>query len=338
MNKSLLSVLIVNALAAGYAHAEVATSDTSNTFDQLVNVMTNVNGHVGVAYEFKETEFKNLAAPDWGFTEKHRENSYIDGFYNFNDLNLFGNYKVTQITNSIRYNNGNYESKETFKYELTTNYRYVLSDSLNTGLGYSLEIEDGYAIESPKSGPNKKNNVTDVQNEISTWLGYWNNEGQWGFYSDAAIGWKDENTNQYDNIDTDLYHVSFKPFMNLGKFFVAAELYYENQDSTTSSQADKKFTERYIEPEIAYSFGDGKRVFVKHRFSEKETKYTPKAGTTSKYFENINKTTLGYQQTVGDNWWVSAEVELTREKHESNDVRVADKDSDNFKLFAQYRF
>ncbi|WP_064609419.1 hypothetical protein [Photobacterium sp. J15] len=334
MNKSLLSVLIVNALAAGYAHAEVATSDTSNTFDQLVNVVTNVNGHVGVAYEVKETEYTKLGDPSGNFKEKHKENSYIDGFYNFNDLNLFGNYKLTQITNSKRNANGSSENSETTKLEFTTNYRYVISDSLNTGLGYSLEYEDGYTI----TTDNKKINTTEAQNEFSTWLGYWNNDGQWGFYGDAAIGWNDADKSAWGNSDTDLYHVSFKPFMNLGKFFVAAELYYENQDTEDSWNNDKDFTERYIEPELAYSFGDGKRVFVKHRFSEKETKVGQKGQPKDEYFENINKTTLGYQQTVGDNWWVSAEVELTREKHEKNDVRTADKDSDNFKLFAQYRF
>ncbi|ELR65924.1 hypothetical protein C942_00550 [Photobacterium marinum] len=338
MNKSLLSVLIVNALAAGYAHAEVAPSDTSNTFDQLVNVVTNVNGHVGVAYEFKETEFTNYSDPTQTYTEKHKENSYIDGFYNFNDLNLFGNYKITQITNSIRKNNGEFLNEETVKYELSTNYRYVLSESLNTGLGYSLEYEDGYAIESNSGRSDRKINTTEAQHEFSTWLGYWNNEGQWGFYSDASVGWKDADKNQWGDADTDLYHVSFKPFMNLGKFFMAAELYYENQDTTNSWKENIDFTERYIEPELAYSFGEGKRVFVKHRFSEKETNTSRSNGSSTKYFENINKTTLGYQQTIGEKWWVSAEVELIREKHDMDDKKFADKDSDNFKLFAQYRF
>ncbi|WP_299018300.1 hypothetical protein [uncultured Photobacterium sp.] len=330
MNKSLLSVLIVNALAAGYAHAEVAPSDTSNTFDQLVNVVTNVNGHVGVAYEIKETEYTWLDDPKGNFKEKHKENSYIDGFYNFNDLNVFGNYKITEITTLQSKANGKYQKSETTKYEITTNYRYVLSESLNTGLGYSLQYEDGYTL----TPDNDKVNTTEAQHEFGTWLGYWNNEGQWGFYSDVAVGWKNSDKSQWGESDTDLFHVSFKPFMNLGKFFVAAELYYEDQQT----ESNKDFTERYIEPELAYSFGEGKRVFVKHRFSEKETKISHNNGKTDTYFENINKTTLGYQQTVGDNWWVSAEVELTREKHEANDVRTADKDSDNFKLFAQYRF
>nr|WP_086940599.1 hypothetical protein [Thaumasiovibrio occultus] len=332
MKKSLLSVFIVNALASGYAMAEETQGDLT-----LLNRMTDVSGHVGMFFENESKEIFNAKGELDGRNE-YSEHSLIDGFLNFKQLPVNVNYSIKEIENRwINPNGTRNNSYSSMRYALNGRYRVPLGNGFQTGLGYRNEIDRGHAY--TVSG--QEGDKTKDQHQVYTWLSYWNNEHKAGFYSQFSYGIQNQtntnSNNEWRDADASYWKFQIKPYMNIGKFFIGLEYYYEDkQTDGISGQLIQEFNEWYLEPEIAYRTDFGGRFFVKHRVAEKTIQHTD-LDWGHDYFATVNKTTLGYQQNLGD-WSMAAEVELFDQEQDNHGIHFNSEESDKIKLMAHYRF
>ncbi|GAM60634.1 cymA protein precursor [Vibrio ishigakensis] len=339
MNKSILSVLIANAIYAPYALADIYSTDSQSAEqDYFSALIDGTGGHVGAFFEKEDKKVYNEDGSLNG-TNEYIENSLITGFLYQKDLPFSLNYSFKQIQNTWRNAEGTFTQKDD-GFQLSTNlaYRHGFGNGLSTGLGWKTEIERSTRYQS-----NLKGDLDKDQHQFYTFLGYWNNDWRGGFYSELSYGLQDD-TNELDSgdwgrKDTTYYKVMLKPYKNFGNFFVGVELYYEDKDteSKRSGQHLENFKEFYVEPEIAYQFDFGGRLFVKQRYTEKTT--TQANG--NEYFGTVNKTTIGYQHNIKD-WMVGAEVELFNEDKEQDvgagKVGSGNEEYNKLKLMAQYRF
>ncbi|MGR5287213.1 hypothetical protein ACP3V5_17985 [Vibrio maritimus] len=339
MNKSILSVLITNTLIAPNVVAEILAADESapeqNLFSSLVN---GTGGYVGAFFEQEDKKVYDRNGKLVG-TNLYTENSIITGYLYNRELPISLNYSIKQILNKWQPANGNFIQIDD-GYQLQTNLRYRtdLGQSFSTGLGWKTKIE-----RSERSKSNETGDLTKDQHQFYTFLGYWNKDWKGGFYSELNYGLQNDfnelSLGAWGDKDTTYYKFTIKPYKNFGKFFAGVEFYYEDKDteSKRTSIFLENFKEMYVEPELAYSFDFGGRLFVKQRITQKTT--TQANG--NEYFGNVNKTTLGYQQNL-KNWLIGAEVELFNEDKEENigagRVDSGNEEYNKIKLLAQYRF
>ncbi|AXY01983.1 hypothetical protein D1115_13380 [Vibrio alfacsensis] len=341
MNKSILSVLIANAFIAPHALADIYSTDPQSAEqDFFSSLIDGTGGNVGAFYE---REDKKSYAADGSLigNNTYTENSLITGYLYNNELPLSLNYSYKQITDIWDPAAEGANSSVRTSDQLATNLRYrrALGNGFNTGLGWQTEIERGDHRQGSQVG-----DITKDQHQFYTFLGYWNNDWKGGFYAQASYGLQnttdDLNTSVWGDKDQTYYKLMIKPYKNFGKVFAGVEIYYEDKDtdSGVSGEQLENFKELYIEPEIAYSFDTGGRVFIKQRYTEKTTK---NLANGNEYFGTVNKTTLGYQHNFED-WMVSAEVELFNEDKQedtgSGKIDSGNEEYNKLKLMALYRF
>ncbi|MBC7002395.1 hypothetical protein BIZ37_07475 [Photobacterium sp. BZF1] len=341
MNKTILSVLVANAMFASNAVADTfSTSPDSAEQDFFATIVDGTGGSIGAFFEKEDKKAYNEDGSLIGKNE-YTENSIITGFLYNKELPVSLNYSLKQIQNKWRTADGSFSQIDD-GFQVSTNLRYNrgLGRGFSTGLGWATEFE-----RSDRNQGNTKGDLTQDQHEFYTFLGYWNNDWKGGFYSELSYGMTNE-TNSLDagvwgDKDTTYYKVLFKPYKSFGKFFAGVEFYYEDKDTDGRDGSFlENFEEWYIEPELAYSFDFGGRLFVKQRYSEKTTTQT----NGDSYFGTVNKTTVGYQHNF-KNWSVSGEVEIFNEDKDAKaewtgneKIGNGHEEYNKLKLMAQYRF
>ncbi|KIF46294.1 hypothetical protein M445_18335 [Vibrio owensii 47666-1] len=341
MNKSILSVLITNALFSASAAADIYSGDAASAEqDFFASLVNGTGGHVGAFFEKEDKKSYDANGKLIG-KNTYTENSLITGYLYNKELPLSLNYSLKEINDKWNPAAAGAHSQIKNSFQLATNLRYrrTLGNGFNTGLGWQTEIERGEKTVGATVG-----DITKDQHQFYAFLGYWNKGWKGGFYSQASYGLQDTtddtNGSVWGEREQTYYKLMFKPYKNFGKVFAGVEFYYEDKDTDSAVSGDylENFTEMYIEPELAYSFDFGGRLFVKQRYTEKTTKNKMNG---REYFGTVNKTTLGYQHNIND-WTVAAEVELFNEDKEqdvgSGKVDSGNEEYNKLKLIANYRF
>lgn len=340
MKKKILPLLVTQLLFSPFVLADMPSNDDPNAPKK--HPLLDFGGQVGAFAEYKT---KTVSTPGINkeLKETYKENTIFDSSYYFKQLPIYGAFKVAQVDTDLEdHRYGYFEKKDGWKIEFETNYRYDLPNGFNTGIGYTVE----YTTEDAKSNYDQSIDLSNDENTLKTFLGYWNDEFKGGFYSELGYKfgksrYKDSGYSSKNEMDG--YKFLIKPYKNFGNFFIGTEFYLE--DTTTDNYGLGQYTgksetrELYIEPELAYSFDFGGRVFLKQRFTRKDTEEFSAQGVKgNEYYSNISKTTLGYGQNIGDSWRVATEIELETDDKDRNDVRFEEMDSTKFKLMAHYRF
>ncbi|MGF1739967.1 hypothetical protein L4C34_02580 [Vibrio profundum] len=355
MNKTILSVLIANAMFTSSVMAAIPPSDTGSTdtneHDFFSTVVDGTGGNIGGLVSQEDKKSYDASGNLIGKNE-YTEISIISGFLYNKHLPVSLNYSLEKTRNKWS-PAGNSSPVVDNGYKLSTNLRYNrgIGGGFSSGFGWANETDRNDRTQKDDKQVSHKGKVKQDINELYTFLGYWNNDWQGGFYNQFNYGMSKE-TNSLDStsnwgiLNDTYYEISIKPYKNFGKFFGGIEFYYEDKDTDGRDGTYlQNYNEWYIEPELAYTFDFGGRLSIKQRYGVETTKMAAtKVSKEANYFGEINKTTIGYQQNF-KNWSVNTEVELFKEDKEQETVNNSYQRESNgwdetkkIKITAEYRF
>ena len=310
MKRTLLSVVIAQALVASTSYA----ADTNDSYlGSFMNEALQFGGHVGTSleYEYKETDGFNGNIKK----EKTITKEVFNTFYKNSAWNMTALYAL-KTEDREQDEPGYYENEDGYKHLVSLNKGFNLSNGFATGVIYELE----YSKTKRHSAYVNDYRKTTAEHSFRPYLTYWNNEYNWGFYSNLEYLLNKEDTKDNEREEKG-YSILFKPYKRFGQWELGVEFFYQVKDndqttSTGSIDENSDFTEKYIEPIVQYSFEDAGTLYLRTRIGENETRHASNSGggnANTTYFKDIRKATLGYEQSVGDNWLVKAEYEFANE-------------------------
>ncbi len=310
MNKKLLSLLITNALiinTAAFAADDRGFAPEDTFFDDALKF----GGHVGASFEYDDKVTNGFNGIDK--KEKTSTTEPFSVYYNNAAWNIAALYALKFETR--KQEDPNYsENEKSIKHLFSLNKGFALANGWGTGLIYELEYTNG-KINSAYVDDLKK---TTAEHSVRPYLTYWNNDYNAGFYSNLEYILNDEDRSAWGTRKEEGYSFLFKPYKRLGNWELAVEFFYqikdnEDESSTGSINEISDFTEKYIEPIVQYSFDDAGTLYVRARLGTNETKMTEGHDAGVDYFKDIRKATVGYEQTVGENWLLKTEYEYANE-------------------------
>lgn len=325
MKKTILSVLIANLLTANtFAYA----ADERSFIDEAMMF----GGHVGTSFEYEDkvtNDFNNNEK-----IEKTQTNEIGSLFYKNAAWNISALYSL-KTSNRKQTNPGYWENEDSLKQFISLNKGFQLSSGWSTGLVYDLEYISSKVYSPYVTGLRK----TSAEHSLRPYLNYWSNDYNFGLDSNLEYLLLNEDKSAWGQREEKGYSALIKPYYQLGNLEVALEFYYQikdnfDKDSTGKTTATSDFSEKYIEPVIQYSFEDAGVFYVRARFGENETDHTSGWSKDQKYFKDIRKATMGYEQSVGDSWLLKAEYEYANEK-ESRSLDTKESELKQHTVFAQ---
>lgn len=353
MNKTLISVLVANALVASTgAYAANNTRGFTvedSIYDTVLNDAMQFGGHIGTSYEYEEkkiTNFKSWAGEE---TEKTKTHELFGLFYKNSKWDLSALYALKQLNREKTTANSNKsELEESFKHLISLNKSFNLRDGWTAGLIYDLEYTKGKIFSTTQNGSNagvQGIGLTKAEHSIRPYLTYWNNEYNAGVYTNLEYLYNDEDKSSWGTRQEKGYSFLIKPYKRMGNWEFGVEFYYQvkdndakNGDGSVNEVSD--FTEKYAEPIVQYSFEDAGALYVRTRIGENQTKYTDGWAKGQEYFKDIRKATVGYEQAVGEDWLVKAEYEWAKDTETFTMLEGEEKivEQNTFFLQALYRF
>ena len=338
--KKLLSVLIAQTLLASTATHALDIEDFEIE-DSSFEGGFNFGGHIGssLEYEDKKTDGFNGKTKN----EKIKTNEVFNVFLRNSAWNASMLYALKQQT--IEMDEGNYyENEDGLKHLLSLNKGFNLGDGWATGLIYDVEHTESKLHSASVNGLRK----TLTEHSVRPYLTYWNNANSWGFYSNLEYLYSDDDQSQWGSREEEGYSILFKPYKRVGQWELGVEFFYQVKDNDGVGggggvSENSEFTEKYIEPIIQYSFEDAGTMYVRARFGENDTSNSG-GNADIDYYKDIRKVTVGYEQTVADNWLLKAEYEYANEEEEKSKMMSWDaqdtSDMTQHKVYihALYRF
>lgn len=332
MKKTILSVLIANTLAvstAAYAADDRGFIDESMMF----------GGHVGTSFEYEDKETTNNK-DNIREIERTKTNEVFSAFYKNSAWDVSALYSLKIANRKKRNeNHGYWENEDSTKHLVLLQKNFNLSNGWSTGLMYDLEYIDGKLYSDNVHGLKK----TSAEHEVKPYLNYANSSYDYGIESYFSYLYMDKDESAYGSREEEGYSILIKPYKTFGNLELGIEFFYQNKENTAKSPYGpdllSDFYELYAEPVVTYSFEDAGVLYVRARFGKNETEFTKGnqwAGsrTGDKYFKDIRKATVGYEQAVGDDWLLKAEYEYANEV-EDNNVTTKEKDLKQHTIFAQ---
>ncbi len=342
--KTLLSVLIAQALAASTG---VYASDLDDLFQEeyMENSLSFGGGHIGTAveYEYKETD---------GFNGKlKKEKTLIKEIFNVYYRNTAWDAAflyALKTEDREQDEPGYYENESGFKHLFSANKGFNLGNGWATGVIYEIE----FTPTKLHSATVNNHRQTITEQSFRPYLTYWNNEHNWGVYSNLEYLRSDEDKSSWGERTEEGYSILVKPYKRFGQWEVGVEFFYQMKDNEGlngdgSINEVSEFTEKYIEPIVTYSFEDAGSLYVRVRVGDNETINSDQStggNEDTNYYKDIRKATIGYEQAVGDNWLLKAEYEFANEVEEKSRMFSWDKKNESelteqtFQLQALYRF
>ena len=337
MKRTLLSVVIAQALVASTSYA----ADTNDSYlGSFMDEALQFGGHVGTSIELEEKDIDDFDGVK--IREKIRTNEIFNVFYKNTNWNMTALYALKTETRE-KDSKWGHETEDGVKQLVSLNKGFNLSNGFATGVIYELEYTKGEI--------NASNRQTIADHSLRPYLTYWNNDYNWGFYSNLEYLYTKKENDWIKNRKEEGYSILFKPYKRVGNWELGAEFFYQVKKNKELAPAGNiyyehsDYTEKYIEPIVQYSFEDAGTLYLRTRIGEAETLYSDKTSggnQNGEYFKDIRKATLGYEQAVGDNWLVKAEYEFANEKEdrELQDGTKQNKELDQDTLMVQalYRF
>lgn len=341
MKRTLLSVLIANTVvisSAAFAADDRGFSPENTFFDDALRF----GGHVGASIEYEDKTITNFEK--WGggkSTERTLTHEVLSVFYNNPIWNVTALYAL-KLENREKRDGSYAETEDSYKHFLSLNKGFQLSDGWGTGLIYDIEYSLGKIVTSKGVHGLR---TSSAEHSLRPYLTYWNNEYGAGFYSNLEYLYNDEDKNTWGTRKEEGYSLLFKPYMNVGNWSLGVEFFYqekENKAKDGSGKINEKsdFTEKYIEPIVQYTFDEAGTMYVRTRVGKTESKHTEGWAKDEKFFKDIRKATLGYEQAVGDNWLVKAEYEWAKDTETFTQLEGEEKTVEQNTVFVQalYRF
>lgn len=324
MKRTILSVLIANTLAM----SSLAYADDRGFVDEAMMF----GGHVGTSFEYEDKVTNDFNGNDK--VERTKTNEIISAFYKNSAWNVSALYSI-KIANRKQTNPGYWENEDSLKQFISINKGFNLSNGWSTGLIYDLEHIRGKVYSPHATGLRK----TSSEHSLRPYLNYWNSDLNFGINSNLEYLLLDEDKSAWGKRVEEGYSALIKPYTSFGNLEVGVEFYYQikdnsNKNEASETQATSEFMEKYIEPVVTYSFEDAGTMYVRARLGENETKNITGWGAGQKYFKDIRKATVGYEQAVGDSWLLKAEYEYANEK-ETRSIDTKDSELKQHKIFAQ---
>ena len=341
--KTLLSVMIAQAVAAStVSHASVTDDVLPQTF--LEEALT-FGGHVGTAveYEHKKTDgFNGKTKKEKTITKEIFNVYYKNPLWNTSILYAF------KTEDREQDEPGYYENENGFIHLLSLDKGFNIGSGWTTGVIYELEFT------STKLHSKFVNNHRNKKSEHSfrPYLTYWNNEYNWGLYSNLEYLWSKKDKSSWGEREEEGYSILVRPYKQFGQWQLGVEFFYqqkENEDYNGAGGINElsDFTEQYIEPVVQYSFEDAGTLYVRARLGDNETNHSSKSGggnANTNYYKDIRKATIGYEQAVGDSWLLKAEYEFANEIEEKSKLvgweakNESELTQQTMKVQALYRF
>ena len=306
MKYKILSIAVANALAMN-ANAEE------------LSFWEGVSGNVGGSVEFSETVTDNK---QWGFEEVQKEvtNEIGQIFLTNSNHKINVLYSLKTYSSDKKSTTGSYETENGYKHLAFINKGFDIGNGFTTGIQYDVE----YITTKVAPVSNQQMKKDSLEQLFKPYLQYWNSELNFGFYSHFEYRLMDLNfeDDNWADISETSYSLLFRPSYRWNNFEFGLELFHQIKDAEHRSPLhggrDEDFTETYIEPSLSYSFEDYGTFYTRVRIGENETLGKgPNDG--DEYYTDILKTTVGYEQNVGDDWIVKAEYEFTRDEKSKSD-------------------
>lgn len=344
MNRTVLSLSIACALST--APTVFAAENGPAPHEMGGNILTQAldfGGHVGTSIEIEDKDITNYKT--WGGqTENERTTThevlglfYKNAHWNFSSLYAF------KLTDRVKRNqNRSYtETEDGYKHLISIDKKFPLPNGFETGVIYDLEYTLGtVATTAGVSNLRTKN----AEHSVRPYFNFYSNEYDAGFQSNLEYLYNDEDKSAWGSRVEEGYSVLVKPYKRFGNWELGVEFYYQikdnearNSDGSINEVSD--FTEKYIEPIVQYSFEDAGTLYVRARYGENETKHTEGWAAGEQYFKDIRKATMGYEQSVGDNWLLKGEYEWAKDTETFTKLAGEEKvvEQNTFLLQAIYR-
>ncbi|MBE4587330.1 porin [Vibrio navarrensis] len=344
MKRTLISVSVAAALALSFptfAASERGMDADAGFLDEAMQF----GGHVGTSIEYEDKVTEDFSGDKK--KEKTTTHEVFGVYYNNARWNLSALYGLKLENREQRNTNGYHENEDGIKQLFSLNKGFDLGNGWATGAIYELEYTRSKVFSPYASGLRKEL----AEHSFRPYLTYYNNEHNWGFYSNLEYLYSSEDKSTWGERTEEGYSLLFKPYKRFGNWELGVELYYqikdnEDRSSTGSINEISDFNEKYIEPIVQYSFDDAGVLYTRIRIGENETNNAANSGSNANvdYFKDIRKATLGYEQAVGDNWLLKGEYEYANEVEEKSIISKGDKkDEKELKqhtvyLQALYRF
>ncbi|MBE4584831.1 porin [Vibrio navarrensis] len=344
MKRTLISVSVAAALALSFP--TLAASERGMDADAgFLDEAMQFGGHVGTSIEYEDKVTEDFSGDKK--KEKTTTHEVFGVYYNNARWNLSALYGLKLENREQRNTNGYHENEDGIKQLFSLNKGFDLGNGWATGAIYELEYTRSKVFSPYASGLRKEL----AEHSFRPYLTYYNNEHNWGFYSNLEYLYSSEDKSTWGERTEEGYSLLFKPYKRFGNWELGVELYYqikdnEDRSSTGSINEISDFNEKYIEPIVQYSFDDAGVLYTRIRIGENETNNAANSGSSANvdYFKDIRKATLGYEQAVGDNWLLKGEYEYANEVEEKSIISKGDKkDEKELKqhtvyLQALYRF
>jgi hypothetical protein len=225
------------------------------------------------------------------------------------------------------------------------------SGGLTGGLYYTgtfiAGTEKAYAYGTDYSSDQKS-----TDNRIKTSLNYASPDGKFGTYAYGELFQTDLDNNVWWS--TSKYKTStpgsafmVQPSIKMGPWTLQASAYYSSSltrtDLGSARVGENNFKEQYLEPKLTYNVEDGGSLWASVRSTDQETLMTGGSwyaeGSRHRYFANVKKVAVGYQQDVG-NWNVSAQVRRSWQTDQTSAYDGDKKETvdDLVNVYATYKF
>ncbi|MBD1566888.1 porin [Vibrio sp. S12_S33] len=284
------------------------------------NILTQTldfGGHVGTSIEYEDKDITTYQTYG-GKTENERTTThevlglfYKNAHWNFSSLYAF------KLTERVKRNQDRsyVETEDGYKHLISIDKKFPLPNGFETGVIYDLEYSLGTIV---NTGGTNNLRTKSAEHSVRPYFNFYSNEYDAGFQSNLEYLYNDEDRSAWGTRVEEGYSVLVKPYKRFGNWELGLELFYQVKDNDDRSAAGaineiSDFTEKYVEPIVQYSFEDAGTLYVRARYGENETKLTQGWDAGEQYFKDIRKATMGYEQSVGDNWLLKGEYEWAKD-------------------------
>lgn len=210
MKRTLISVSVAAALALSFptfAASEHGMDADAGFLDQAMQF----GGHVGTSleYEDKVTDGFN------GNKKKERTTTHeVFGVYYNNARWNFSALYGLKLENREQREPSYYENEDGIKHLFSLNKGFDLGNGWATGAIYELEYTNSKVFSPYVSGLRKEL----AEHSFRPYLTYFNNEHNWGFYSNLEYLYSKEDKSDWGERIEDGYSLLFKPYKRFGNW------------------------------------------------------------------------------------------------------------------------
>ncbi|HHZ4485243.1 TPA: porin [Escherichia coli] len=333
-----IATVLLGSTGAFAANDRGFTSDTDWSEEQA-----GFNGHVGTTFEYETKSTDNyLGKTVKEYTKTHE---IFQAYFSQPNWQFAAIYGLKSIDRRQE-EKGYHENETSLQNYISLNKTFTIGNGFDFSLVYDLMYTDGN-IDSPYV--TGLHTVT-VDNSFRPTLTYFNSDWNAGFYSNVEYLYSRNDKSSWGVREEEGQSILFQPYKRFGAWEFGIEFFYQkkhNDEFNHGKINDRSiYTETYYEPIIKYAFENAGNLYLRTRFGHGKTENADSLqyNANRTYFKTIRKSTLGYEQNIGDDWIAKIEYKHAWEKEHKNfyDPRDEEKynvlNQDNIYVHAFYRF